>query len=52
MRPCFCEREMRSLAYSPARTNSMHDARTVSLSLGLTSNAFSHAYGTRLSRSA
>src|SRR5262245_4124642 len=50
--PCFCDREMRSPAYSPASTNSAHDARTASLSLGLTSNAFSHARGTRLSRSA
>jgi hypothetical protein len=39
MRPCFCEREMRSVAYSPASTNSTHEARTASLSLGLTSNA-------------
>src|SRR5919198_655658 len=45
MRPCFCEREMRSLAYRPASTNSMQEARTASLSLGLTSNAFSQARG-------
>src|SRR5262245_20856048 len=52
IRPCFCARERRSVAYNPARTNSTHDARTASLAAGFTSNAFSHAFGTRLSRSA
>ena len=35
--PCFCDREIRSLAYSPASTNSMHEARTASFALGFTS---------------
>ena len=43
---------MRSVAYSPASTNSTHEARTASLSAAFTSNAFSHALGTRCSRSA
>ncbi len=50
--PCFCDREIRSPAYSPASTNSMHEARTASFSLGLTSKALSQAFGTRLRRSA
>ena len=52
IRPCFWDREMRSVAYKPASTNSTHDARTGSLSEALTSNAFSQARGTRFSRSA
>ena len=50
--PCCCEREMRSVAYSPARTNSTHDARTPASLDALTSNALSHAGGTRFKRSA
>src|SRR5205807_5744287 len=52
IRPCFCDREMRSVAYSPLSTNSTHDARVAGSDELFTSNAFSHARGTRLSRSA
>src|SRR5262245_52944471 len=52
IRPCFCAREIRSVAYSPFSMNSTHDARIASLDELLTSNAFSQALGTRLSRSA
>ena len=50
MRPWRVLRLMRSLAYSPASTNSTQLARTASLSPAFTSNAFSHAFGTRFSR--
>lgn len=50
--PCFCDLEIRSPAYSPARTNSTHEARTASFSPGLTSKALSQARGTRFKRSA
>ena len=50
--PCCCEREMRSVAYSPASTNSTHDARTPASLEALTSKALSQAGGTRFRRSA
>ncbi len=50
MRPWRVLRLIRSLAYSPASTNSTQLARTASLSPAFTSNAFSHAFGTRFSR--
>ncbi len=51
-RPCRSDREIRSVAYSPASTNSTQLARTASLSDAFTSNALSHAGGTRRRRSA
>ena len=51
-RPNRSLRLIRSVAHNPAKTNSTHDARTASSSLAFTSNAFSHAGGTRLSNSA
>ena len=35
IRPCSCDREMRSVAYSPASTNSTHDARTAASLAGV-----------------
>ena len=52
IRPRCCEREIRSVAYSPASTNSTHEARTAGSLEALTSKALSQAGGTRFSRSA
>ena len=50
--PCFCAREICSVAYRPASTNSTHDARTAASLEAFTSKAFSQAGGTRFRRSA
>ncbi len=52
IRPRCCEREMRSVAYKPASTNSTHAARTAGSLDALTSKALSQAGGTRSSRCA